>query len=206
MAPRGCAVHVALPQSTGARRAAVLQRQRGALPCIGASAPLLMHKEALQANSPRSRTAAPAAGCPQPRSPSSGRPPSPRSQTRSATGEQDGLFEGEPTKPCTLELAGGPAPQPRCVRYTRRRLAATGSRRTEHPQPRCVRYTRRRLAATGSRRTEHPGHHASCVVARRGPTSGSMPNSLTSLRLVDTATMCLATASWPSSAVSQVLR
>ena len=37
------------------------------------------------------------------------------------------------------------------------------------------------------------------------PTWGSMPNSSTSLRLVLTATMCLATASWPSSAVSQVL-
>ncbi len=35
-------------------------------------------------NSPQSRTAARGAGCPQRRSPSSGRPPSPRSQTRSA--------------------------------------------------------------------------------------------------------------------------
>lgn len=33
---------------------------------------------------------------------------------------------------------------------------------------------------------------------------GSIPNSLTSFRLVDTATMCLATASAPSSAVSHV--
>lgn len=35
-------------------------------------------------------------------------------------------------------------------------------------------------------------------------TAGSIPNSLTSFRLVETATMCLATASCPSSAVSQV--
>lgn len=34
---------------------------------------------------------------------------------------------------------------------------------------------------------------------------GSIPNSLTSFRLVDTATMCLETASGPSSAVSHVL-
>ena len=41
---------------------------------------------------------------------------------------------------------------------------------------------------------------------RSKPTCGSMPNSSTSLRFVDTATMCLATASWPSSAVSHVLQ
>lgn len=34
---------------------------------------------------------------------------------------------------------------------------------------------------------------------------GSMPNSLTSFRLVDTATMCFATAAGPSSAVNHVL-
>ena len=36
--------------------------------------------------------------------------------------------------------------------------------------------------------------------------SGSMPNSLTSFRLVETATMCLETASFPNSAVSHVLQ
>ena len=35
---------------------------------------------------------------------------------------------------------------------------------------------------------------------------GSMPNSFTSFRLVDTATMCFATAFGPSSVVSHVLR
>ena len=95
----------------------------------------------------------------------------------------------EAAEPCTLEAVDGPAPQARCM---------LPSERVHKMEARCYWQPPHRA----------PGHHAryfQSIVSGQGPTSGSMPNSLTSLRLVDTATMCLATASWPSSAVSQVL-
>ena len=148
VAPRGCTLHAGLPQSTDARCTDVLQRQRGALPCIGASSPLPMHMEAPQPHLPQSHTAAPAAGCPQPRSPSNGRPPSPRSQTRSA-GE-----EGERGSCLTTNFG----------EQISRRLQNRAPWRWLMAQPRrhaaccpASGYTRWRLAATGSRHTEHQG-------------------------------------------------
>jgi len=96
-----------------------------------------------------------------------------------------------------------------------RRWAKTGGRRPVGSQAEAQVAAACTAAGRGGGPTgPGPAHAPPCFACRAHPptplppgsTCGSMPNSSTSLRFVDTATMCLATASWPSSVVSQVLQ